>query len=253
MEHSLSHPLCRETIVQHNTKEVRQVIEREVTLRYAEYLPAGYAGAGNEGAHVARNDNRNGWPLVLFLHGAGERGDDLERVSYIGLTKRARNGDEFPFIIIAPQCPEYGWWDRLNEELEILLRHCIATYNVDTTRIYLTGLSMGGFGTWHFTVGYPHAFAAIAPICGGGDPRLGYPARIRSIAHVPVWAFHGDSDPVVPVKMSVDLVDELKAAGAPDLHLTIYPDVAHDSWTAAYDNPELYRWMLARRNNAFAL
>ena len=125
------------------------------------------------------------------------------------------------------------------ETLNTLLDDVIQKYSVDEDRVYLTGLSMGGFGAWTLATANPERFAAIAPICGGGDP-FRASRRLRSM---PIWVFHGAKDPTVPIKMSEDMVDALKKAGA-DVKFTVYPDAGHDSWTATYDNPELFTWFL---------
>src|SRR5207244_11138343 len=145
---------------------------------------------------------------------------------------------EFPFIVISPQSPGGGG---NNEALLVLLDEIQAKYTVDADRVYLTGLSMGGFGTWSLASENPDRFAAIAPICGGGQT-----FRARRLRTIPVWEFHGAKDPVVPLKGSQELVDAIKASGG-DAKLTIYPEAMHDSWTETYDNKELYEWFLAHK------
>jgi len=179
------------------------------------------------------------WPLVLFLHGAGERGADLELVKKHGIPKLVAAGKAFPFIAVSPQCPPDIWWD--TEVLAALLDDLAARYPVDPDRVYVTGLSMGGFGTWELLARYPDRFAAAAPICGGGIPHLA-----KRFTHVPVWAFHGAKDPVVPLRESQEMVDALKAGGA-DVQFTVYPDAQHDSWTETYDNPAFYQWLLSHK------
>lgn len=207
----------------------RQKITRTVNLNYLLYLPADYE-VGNKK-----------YPLILFLHGAGERGDDLELVKIHGIPKIVEQQKDFPFIAISPQCPADRWWVDawLLEALNGLLDEIIQNYRVDTNRVYLTGLSMGGFGTWALAIAHPERFAAIAPICGGGMPWMAY--RIKD---VPVWAFHGAQDPVVPLQRTEEMVDALKRLNAP-VKLTVYPDAGHDSWSQTYSNPELYQWFLA--------
>jgi predicted peptidase len=136
--------------------------------------------------------------------------------------------------------------------LRALLLALIKGCRVDTARLYLTGLSMGGFGSWQLAEAYPRAFAAIAPVCGGALEEWGFPERIAAIKHVPVWAFHGAKDERVPVSMSQKLVDVLQRAGG-DVRLTVYPEADHDSWTQTYENPKLYEWFLKHRNGQFAL
>lgn len=194
-----------------------------VTMKYLLYVPDEY-------------EQRDKWPLVLFLHGAGERGDDLEKVKRHGPPKLIKAGKEFPFILVAPQCPAERWWRPF--ELTALLDEIIKTHNVDEDRVYVTGLSMGGYGTWDLAILTPERFAAIAPICGGGIPY-----RAKRIAKVPIWVFHGAKDTVVPVKKSEEMIKALKkAGGAPKF--TVYPEAGHDSWTAAYEDPAFFEWLL---------
>jgi pimeloyl-ACP methyl ester carboxylesterase len=179
------------------------------------------------------------WPLVVFLHGAGERGGDIEKVKSWGPPKLAAAGKAFPFVVVSPQCPEGEHW--LPAEVMGLVDEVSAKYRVDADRIYLTGLSMGGFGTWQTAATYPDRLAAIAPICGGGDPE-----DAGRMKRIPTWAFHGKKDLVVPFSLSKAMVDALKDAGARDVRLTAYPEAGHNSWSEAYDDPELYRWLLAQ-------
>src|ERR1700685_2957590 len=185
-------------------------VQVHVTLDYLLYLPADY-------------DKQDKWPLVLFLHGAGERGSHLDAVKRHGPPKLIEKGKQFPFIVVSPQCPSGHWWNNELVPLTTLLDDVSAKYKVDPDRVYVTGLSMGGYGTWALAAYAPNRFAAIVPVCGGGEIML-----TRSIRHVPVWAFHGGKDPIVPVKRSQDLVEALKKAGA-DAKLTVYPDALHES------------------------
>lgn len=204
-------------------------VSRDVRLAYLLYLPKEY------------DTSEQKWPLVLFLHGAGERGDNLEVLKVHGPTKLAAAGKQFPFILVAPQCPKDGWWTAKTEDLAALVDHIAGAYRVDTSRLYVTGLSMGGFGTWGLILQYPDKFAAAAPICGGGDDVL---ARFR-LQTMPVWVFHGAKDPVVPLAKSEQMVNALKQVGNPNVKFTVYPDAGHDSWTETYDNPEFYAWLLS--------
>ena len=187
------------------------------------------------------NERRQKWPLVLFLHGAGERGSDLELVKKNGPPKLVAEGQQFPCIIVSPQCPKDAWWQPAT--LEALLDEVQRTYSVDEDRVYLTGLSMGGFGTWALAFEQPTRFAALAPICGRGDP-----SKAALVAHVPTWVFHGAKDTTVDPSGSKDMVDALKAAGG-DPKFTLYPDAGHDSWTATYANPDFWDWLLKQRRN----
>jgi predicted peptidase len=205
-----------------------------VTVNYLLYLPRDYA---------AKAEQR--WPLILFLHGAGERGMDVWQVAVHGPAKYARAHPDFPFIIVSPQCPEHQVWSK--EVLLQLLDDITANYAVDTNRIYLTGLSMGGYGTWDLGSSYPEKFAAIVPICGGGQMisiLLSSREKAPALTTLGVWAFHGGKDPVVPLEESQRMVDAMKKAGVQDVKLTVYPEAQHDSWTETYKNPELYEWLL---------
>ncbi|MEZ6130934.1 MAG: PHB depolymerase family esterase [Planctomycetaceae bacterium] len=184
-------------------------------------------------------ESQEAWPLILFLHGAGERGDDLEKVKVHGPPKLIAAGKALPFIVVSPQCPENLWWEPI--ELTALLDAVVKTYKVDPDRIYVTGLSMGGFGTWRLAAYTPERFAAIAPICGGGEPYWA-----RRFANLPTWAFHGAKDKGVPVERSQQMIDAMKKAGGMP-KFTVYPDAEHDSWTETYDNPVFYDWLLTQK------
>jgi len=203
-------------------------------LSYLLFLPKEYA---------ARSNNR--WPLILFLHGAGERGTDVWKVATHGPPKNVARNPDFPFIIVSPQCPEGEAWS--NHLLLALLDEITRKYAVDPSRIYLTGLSMGGYGTWNLGLTHPEKFAAIVPICGGGElitVILSSRDKARELKTLGIWAFHGGKDPVVPLEESQRMVDALKKAGVREVKLTVYPEVTHDSWTETYNNPELYEWLL---------
>ncbi|WP_339729457.1 prolyl oligopeptidase family serine peptidase [uncultured Gimesia sp.] len=197
-----------------------------VKMDYLIYLPKDY-------------DQKEKWPLVLFLHGAGERGDNLDLVTVHGPPKLVKNGKPFPFIVVSPQCPKGQLWQPV--ELTALLDEIEKKYHVDKDRIYVTGLSMGGFGTWALAAHTPYRFAALIPICGGGEKFW-----VKKIKHVPIWVFHGAKDGAVPLERSQSLVDVLKKANA-DVSFTIYPDAGHDSWTETYDNPKVYEWLLQQK------
>jgi predicted peptidase len=198
----------------------------KVQLKYLLHLPKDY-------------DQKESWPLLLFLHGIGERGDNLDRVKSHGPPKLIEAGKDFPFIVVSPQCPGDRWWKP--EDLSALLDEIVGKYKVDKDRIYVTGLSMGGFGTWSLAAFSPDRFAALVPICGGGDPDTA-----SKLAHVPIWVFHGAKDSVVPVKRSEEMVTALKKADG-NVKFTVYPEAGHDSWTEAYNSPELYDWLLQQK------
>ncbi|HEY2253193.1 MAG TPA: alpha/beta hydrolase-fold protein [Planctomycetaceae bacterium] len=198
----------------------------KVEMRYLLYLPKDYA-------------SQESWPVLLFLHGSGERGDDLELVKVHGPPKLIAAGKDFPFIVVSPQCPKDQWWEPI--ELIALLDDVGRKFKVDADRVYVTGLSMGGFGTWRLAAYAPTRFAAIAPICGGGESYWA-----KQFAALPTWAFHGALDEGVPLARSAEMVVALKKAGGKP-KLTVYPEASHDSWTETYDNPELYSWLLAQK------
>ena len=198
-----------------------------VQMQYLLHLPKGYK-------------SQESWPLVLFLHGAGERGSDLELVKVHGPPKLASQGKDFPFILISPQCPKDTRWEPLR--LLALVDDACERYRVDPERIYVTGLSMGGFGAWELAAYAPERIAAIVPICGGGKTYWA-----KSLRSVPVWAFHGVRDKAVPLQYSVDMVEAVRKEKG-EAKLTIYPEAEHDSWTESYDNPELFDWLLSHRN-----
>ena len=213
---------------------------KPLRLEYLLFLPEGY-----------KEDKKKQWPLMLFLHGAGERGKDLAKVAVHGPPKLVKEKTDFPFILVSPQCPAGESWS--DDALLGLLDEVQKKYRVDQRRVYLTGLSMGGYGTWSLGLKYPERFAAIAPICGGGDflpvllPGQGKQAALKRL---PVWAFHGAKDMLVPLSESERMVNALKKAGNENVKLTIYPEAEHDSWTETYQNQELYDWMLRHQSPA---
>lgn len=211
-------------------------LQRKVALDYLLFLPSKYDAKGPER-----------WPLLVFLHGAGERGTNLQQVAVHGPPKRVLSRPDFPFVVLSPQCPPGTHWDV--GALDGLLDWALASQAIDPKRVYLTGLSMGGYGTWAWAAARPERFAAITPICGGGDPVgvwLAGGARRNALARLPIWAFHGGKDEVVPLSASQQMVDAFKRLNN-NGRLTVYPEAGHDSWTATYDNPELYEWFLQHR------
>lgn len=211
--------------------QVEKTFEREVTvsarLRYLLALPEGYG-----------DDDRR-WPLLVFLHGAGESGDDLSKVKAHGPPKLLAAGTRsFPCIVVSPQSPGRGW----NPDfLLALIDDVCREQRVDEERIWLTGLSMGGFGTWSVAAARPERFAAIVPICGGGNPR-----DAGKLVGLPTWVFHGAKDAVVPLAASQTMVDAVREQGG-EPKFTVYPDAGHDSWTATYDDPALWDWLFEQR------
>ncbi|NOS72704.1 MAG: prolyl oligopeptidase family serine peptidase [Verrucomicrobia bacterium] len=186
------------------------------------------------------------WPLLFFLHGSGERGTNVQRAAIHGPLSHVKEGRSFPFIIVAPLCPEKQLWE--NAPLLRLLDHVTKKFAVDTSRIFLTGLSMGGYGTWSLGLAHPEKFAAIAPICGGANAIniiLGSRDKGVNFKNLPIWAFHGAKDDVVPVSESKRVVNLLRRNGATNVKLTVYPETKHDSWKEAYRGTDLYEWFLS--------
>ena len=206
--------------------------ENEIDLKYLFFLPKDYY-----------SDINTCWPLILFLHGMGERGANLELVKIHGIPKIIKTQTDFPFITVSPQCPiEYVWRDDdMQQAVEDILLKIVKNYRVDKTRIYVTGLSMGGYGTWSLAARRPDLFAAAVPICGGGDP-----ATVNVLKNLPIWVFHGGLDEVVLPKESEKMVRALEKAGG-KVRYTLYPEAYHDSWTETYDNTALYDWLLSNR------
>ncbi len=204
-------------------------ITRIVSLDYLLHLPPDYARKGR-------------FPLILFLHGSGERGSNLAQVKKHGIPKVIEHWPDFPFIVVSPQCPEHSTWLMQADALLLLLDHVMKRYAVDPSRVYLTGLSMGGYGAWYLGSEHPERFAAVAPVCGGFNPLLGYPERVCGLRYTPVWAFHGAKDRIVPPSESRILVRKLRRCGG-NVRLTIYPGLGHDCWTQTYANPKLYAWL----------
>ncbi len=229
------------TFAQRGTADLMQTsqtfkkkITRTIGTDYLLFLPKGYEAKGAKR-----------WPLMLFLHGAGERGSDLRKVAVHGPPKLVKDRADFPFIVVSPQCPTNQVWS--DETLLALLDQVIAKHKVDVGRVYLTGLSMGGYGTWSLGVKHPERFAAIAPICGGGETinvLLSSRAKLPALKSLGIWAFHGAKDSVVKLEESERMVVALRKAGVKEVELTVYPEAQHDSWTETYANEKLYEWFL---------
>lgn len=204
--------------------------ERQVEIRYLVFLPADFG-------KPEKKDVK--WPLMLFLHGSGERGSDIELVKKHGPPKIVEQKKDFPFVTISPQCPAEKRWNA--DELAKLVDHAANTYQADPKRLYLTGLSMGGAGTWDLLAKYPGKFAAAVPICGPGDP-----AAADKMKATPIWVFHGAKDPGVPIAKSEEMVEAIKKVGG-NVKFTVYPEAGHDSWTETYNNEEVYKWLLEQK------
>ncbi|MFA5262628.1 MAG: PHB depolymerase family esterase [Opitutaceae bacterium] len=196
------------------------------SYRYLCYLPPSY-----------QSDTSTQWPLMVFLHGSGETGTNLDLVAIHGPPMLIEQGRDYPCIVVSPQSTSYGW---SSAALDSFIKDLAQKYRVDPNRIYVTGLSMGGYGTWNLATYDPSLCAAIAPICGGGNPSLAY-----LLKDMPVWAFHGALDPTVSVSQSQAMIDAIRQAGGDPL-FTIYPDGGHNVWTVTYADEQLYTWMFAQ-------
>lgn len=234
---------CMDAFSQSSRFSVNSYIEKGDTLFYRQLFPD---------ANAMRK-----YPLVIFLHGSGERGNDNEAQLKWGVMNFAtdENMIRYPAIVIAPQCPEKISWSNFSRsanstemrlqpaptkpmELLIgLIQQLKKTLPVDTNRIYITGLSMGGYGTYDAIERYPNLFAAAVPVCGGGDT-----TKASSIAHVPMWIFHGAEDPAVSPLLSLEMLHALTRAGAHP-GFTQYPEVGHFSWLGAYSDPLMMEWL----------
>lgn len=207
----------------------------------------------------AKEEKDTVYPLVIFLHGAGERGTENETPLVHGVKEFAKPSarEQFPCFLIAPQCPEGKRWVEVDwsarshtmpktpsDPMKLLLGLIDSlekTLPIDKSRIYVTGLSMGGYGTWDLISRRPERFAAAVPVCGGGDE-----GQAANAAKVPVWAFHGGKDGVVIPERSRNMVEALKTSGATPKY-TEYPEVGHDSWNKAYADPEMMKWLFSQK------
>jgi predicted peptidase len=231
-------------------------LDRTVTVggtpyRYQVYVPAGYVGSAQR------------WPVILFLHGSGERGADGLHQTSVGLPAAIRSTPaRYPAIVVMPQAPADSLWlGQPGQAAMAALDRTVAEFRTDPDRVYLTGMSMGGNGAWSLAYEFPERFAAVVPVCGfispiarvpgtraivpagSGDPFAAVARRLRG---VPVWIFHGEVDPLVPVSESRRAADALRAAGA-DVRYTELLGTGHDAWSPAYGSPQFAEWLLAQR------
>jgi predicted peptidase len=239
--------LAQESGFLHRTVEVGSK-----TYKYQVYVPKGFTP-------------EKSWPVVFFLHGAGERGADGERQTDIGLPARIREMKDFPAVVVMPQCSPNTWWGDPEMEAQAFaaLEKSMKEFHGDPERVYLTGLSMGGYGAWAFGYKYPEKFAALVPVCGGvvanrrfitpppwhplsKTPDDPYGETASRLTKIPIWAFHGEADPRVPVTESRKLTEAVKTRGG-NVRYTEYAGVAHNSWDRAYWEDELLPWLLAQR------
>lgn len=207
-----------------------KTITKQAKLGYLLYLPPEY-------------ETQAAWPLLMFLHGRDERGGNLNLVKKYGPPMRIEAGDHFPFIVLSPQCPVSSYWPEEVDALAALIDDVTANFNVNTQRIYLTGLHMGAYGTWGLASRYPERFAAIAPVCGGGGWWM-----VDRLLNTPTWAFQGDSDDVVPIIESKVMVNRIRNAGG-NAQFTVYSGSDADAWTRAYQEADLYDWFLEHQRS----
>ena len=199
-------------------------------LRYIMTTPSGF------------DPSKESLPMIVFLHGAGERGDDLELVKVHGIPKYFCADNDYRglrVITLSPQCPADRVWNHMPDQIMDLIEHVASDMNVDKKRITLTGISMGGYGTWEMACMYPDYFAAVAPICGGGMVW-----RAGALTKLPIRAFHWTDDFAVPYNASVEMVEAIKHLGG-NATLTSYDNVGHDSWTSAYETSDVIEWLAA--------
>ncbi|GKU27502.1 dienelactone hydrolase family protein [Clostridium folliculivorans] len=200
-----------------------------IKLKYLVYLPQSY-------------DKNKKWPLILSLHGSGERGDNLDKVKKWGIHKILRENNDLPFIVVSPQCPSGEIWEMQFNALKDILVDVEKDYNIDKERIYLTGYSLGGYGTWNFTILNPEKFAAIVPISGGAIS----PQKALRLKNIPIWVAHGDNDNIVDFEESRRIVEYLKKHNS-NVVFKVYKGLGHEVCTTAYENPELFNWLLKQR------
>lgn len=201
-------------------------------LPYALYMPEG-------------KPPRGGWPLILFLHGSGERGSDGKKQSTVGIGPAIQEKpDHWPAVVLMPQCPRgQQWAEKPLEQAYELLNLVEQQHKTNPRRVYLTGLSMGGYGSWNLGCLYPKRFAAIAPICGAADPFMVW----QRLGKVPIWNFHGTSDEVVPVSFSRALADAVAKSGNPSARFTEYTTEKHKVWNRVYRELEFIHWLFEQR------
>ena len=205
--------------------ELKPVLE----MQYLIYLPNGY-----------ESDSEAEFPLLLFLHGGGPGGDDLEMLKRSGFAGKIEEGKSFPFMVLSPQNPHpRKFWNET--ALITLLDKIQKEYRVDPSRVWVAGLSRGGYGAWRMAIQYPDRFAALVAVCGET------PDHYASwLGDMPIWVFHGEDDRTISIKESDEMVAALKKNGNP-VRYTRYPDTGHNAWDQAFSDPELYKWLLAQK------
>ena len=231
-EYVPSHPVILTDSLQPGQTAYAFLSSTGVEVRYLIYLPEKY-------------DPDKEWPLIVFLAGSDGRGSNIDRLINLPPHNYVEDLADFPFIIVTPQLAD-GFWPKLIDPIDELLDHLIKVLPIDANRLYLTGYSLGGNGTWKYALKYPDRFAAIAPIAGGPSVSTDrVPEDICTLKELPIWAIHGAEDTGVPPEQSIEPVDALEACGA-DVKLTLYPDTGHDAWTPTYSDLAFYEWLLAQ-------
>jgi len=200
-------------------------------VRYLQFLPESYKADGKP------------LPVILFLHGAGERGDNIDLVKKWGPPRIVEKKKEFPFIVISPQCPKNRGWEAT--KLLPLVEHTLKTLNTDPDRVYVTGLSMGGYGTWEIIAASPHRFAAGMPLCGRGDV-----AKAKDLVGTPIHAVIGGKDRKTTNDSVREIVKAVKAAGGKHIDYTLHEDLGHNVWSRTYSSPETWQWFLSHKRGA---
>jgi predicted peptidase len=204
---------------------VQSVYHKGLAYNYLVYYPDDYF-----------TDTTKTYPFLLFLHGRSLTGNNLEMIKSYGVIYEAIRGRKLPFVVVAPQS-RGGGWD--SHKLMDLVRYAQSKYRVDSCRTYVTGMSMGGYGAWHLAGDYPDKFAAVAPVCGGGNPK-----HASNLVNVPTWVFHGSKDRAVPISESTKMVDAILAKNGNKIKFTVYKQYGHSELAHVYNLDELYDWFL---------
>lgn len=197
-------------------------------MRYWECLPDDF-------------DENKKYPFLLYLHGAGERGEDMNNILSCGVLKNIEQGIDLPFVIIAPKCEDGHTWYDYGESLDGLFNNYLDKDYIDKKRIYLSGMSMGGYGVWAFAMSHSNQLAAMIPVSGGGMVW-----NVDVLKNIAVWAFHCSGDDIVNVNETIKMINALKKVSLAEVKLTIYDHSYHDAWTDTYSNPDIYKWLLTK-------
>ncbi len=224
---------CQFSLTPDTTGQQAYIFQHDdTTLDYLLHLPSNY-------------DERRSWPVILYLHGASLRGSNVEKVKQYGLAAKAAREPNFPFMLISPQCPSEKGWHDIDDAVLALLDDVINRYAADDRRVYLTGVSLGGSGAWHLAAKAPDRFAALAPLCGYGNPQ-----KADVYRDLPVWIFHGAKDKLVPVRFSDDMYAALRKTGA-TVKFSRFKNAGHNIVEQVYQDPDLYDWFRKQRTGSF--